>query len=91
MAASRVAACALPVKRTLYNTTVYAKLFTVKYRMSVKLPVPFSLNTPTHRPHTRDARVGVHVHKMCVCCVRDRVCRLLCGAARTTLRGSPPG
>lgn len=53
MAASRVAACALPVKRTLYNTTVYAKLFTVKYRMSVKLPVPFSLNTHTHRPHTR--------------------------------------
>lgn len=61
MAASRVAACALPVKRTLYNTTVYAKLFTVKYRMSVKLPVPFFAHTATgtHTPraHTRVSRV----------------------------------
>lgn len=53
MAASRVAACALPVKRTLYNTTVYAKLFTVKYRMSVN-------------PPTAHARVGCTCTK-CVC------------------------
>ncbi len=91
MAASRVAACALPVKRTLYNTTVYAKLFTVKYRMSVKLPVPFSLNTHTHTDRTRACRGARALCTKCVCAVCDRVCRLLCGAARTTLRGSPPG
>ena len=69
MAASRVAACALPVKRTLYNTTVYAKLFTVKYRMSVKLPVPFSLNTHTHRPHTHTRVSGCTCTKRCMCAV----------------------
>ena len=73
MAASRVAACALPVKRTLYNTTVYAKLFTVKYRMSVKLPVPFSRTTHIHRPHTRvSATAAVRVcTKSKMACVRS--------------------
>ena len=81
MAASRVAACALPVKRTLYDTTVYAKLFTVKYRMRVKLPVPFSRTHAlkytcvlTH-VHTRACRVRTCAIASAVSCAAPRAKR----------------
>ena len=74
-----------PRRRVRFARKAYA-LQHYSLRKAFHCEVPYECK-PTDR--TRACRV--HVHKMCVRSRLLSVCRLLCGAARTTLRGSPPG